>query len=966
MSHIMSTKKWLFGSLILVLLLSALPVLSSSGAAQARQSMRPLVLLKDGDLWTWSPGNATLTQLTQWGYNERPVISPDGTRVAYNSWATITVEAIEAGKPVVGLIPSNIWVINIDGNEATRVADQPPGATFLANSETPDRVIMRGTPEWSPDGQQLAWAEFVLPDNLYRLMVYDFRTNTTRVLIPQLPRPFADAGHIPIHDVAWSITGLAILNGSYSDASGQFKQTLHVYDAGGAPIGEFEAGSADTELLFDFFWIAYNGSDHLGLFYRSGKRILINPITRTDMAMPGVPELYNAYDPVGGMTAITVPSANEMNEFGFQWQAVYPDRSTTSMFNVRGGRHNVTLAPNPNQTAIAYWNDALYLLSPSGTSEVPNTRGAWSPRDVSVVWAPTSWRVAEDVPAASVGNGPDTSTQPGDNGPNTACGLTPRLTPGGPGRVLAGLPNIVRSAPSEGGTVVGRIPGTGVFSVLEGPVCGPDSRYWWRVNYQGIIGWTPEGEGSTYWLEPYLAGQPANQIVCSPVPRLSPGSVGYVLPGTPNILRDAPKRGTESNIVGQIPGGALFTVVSGPQCGPEGRYWYQIDYQGVIAWTPEGDYNSYWIAPFSCGNSPAPRLRVNVGGYVLPGDPNTLRTQPIAQGAAIGSIPPGGVFGVIGGPVCGPEGWTWWRVNYQGQIGWTAEGQGSTYWLDIYPGDGGTPVSACRPEPRLQVNSFGQVTPGRPNALRNRPGTGTNSAVIGEIPAGGVFRVMEGPVCAADGRHWWRISYYNLNGWTAEGEGSTYWLQPYSNPIVPTPVVPVGCSLTPRLQPSMSAFVTTGSANAIRSVPSRIGDSVVVGEIPGGSFFRVLSGPVCGPEGRYWWQISYSGITGWTAEGEGTEYWLSPMRCASSLPSRLLPGISARVTPGDPNVLRSSPGTGPGSAIVGSVPGGASFTVIGGPQCGNDGRIWWQINYGGQIGWTAEGDSGRYWLEPLN
>jgi hypothetical protein len=47
------------------------------------------------------------------------------------------------------------------------------------------------------------------------------------------------------------------------------------------------------------------------------------------------------------------------------------------------------------------------------------------------------------------------------------------------------------------------LPGDGIFRVLEGPLCGSDARWWWRVDYNGYNGWTGEGEGnSSYWVEP--------------------------------------------------------------------------------------------------------------------------------------------------------------------------------------------------------------------------------------------------------------------------------------------------------------------------------------------------------------------------------------------------------------------------------------------------------------------------------
>jgi hypothetical protein len=81
-----------------------------------------------------------------------------------------------------------------------------------------------------------------------------------------------------------------------------------------------------------------------------------------------------------------------------------------------------------------------------------------------------------------------------------------------------------------------------------------------------------------------------------------------------------------------------------------------------------------------CPGAPPSRLVVGGLGHVTPGDPNDLRATP--GGASIGKIPGGAAFTVLQGPVCSPNGIAWWQVNYNGQIGWTAEGQGSTYFLE--------------------------------------------------------------------------------------------------------------------------------------------------------------------------------------------------------------------------------------------------------------------------------------------
>ena len=79
--------------------------------------------------------------------------------------------------------------------------------------------------------------------------------------------------------------------------------------------------------------------------------------------------------------------------------------------------------------------------------------------------------------------------------------------------------------------------------------------------------------------------------------------------------------------------------------------------------------------------------------------------------------------------------------------------------------------------------------------------------------------------------------------------------------------------LPPRLTVGGQGKVTPGLPNKVRISPSLA--AAQVGQIPGDAVFSVIGGPQCG-DGYTWWQISYSDITGWTAEGNATEYWVAP------------------------------------------------------------------------------------------
>jgi uncharacterized protein YraI len=104
------------------------------------------------------------------------------------------------------------------------------------------------------------------------------------------------------------------------------------------------------------------------------------------------------------------------------------------------------------------------------------------------------------VPAASGFIGDTSTTTTSSTG---ACPGAPpsRLFVGGSGRVTPGAANNFRAGPSSNSAKIGELPGSAIFNVLEGPVCA-DGMAYWRVNYNGQEGWTAEGRGSTYWLEP--------------------------------------------------------------------------------------------------------------------------------------------------------------------------------------------------------------------------------------------------------------------------------------------------------------------------------------------------------------------------------------------------------------------------------------------------------------------------------
>jgi len=126
--------------------------------------------------------------------------------------------------------------------------------------------------------------------------------------------------------------------------------------------------------------------------------------------------------------------------------------------------------------------------------------------------------------------------------------------------------------------------------------------------------------------------------------------------------------------------------------------------------------------------------------------------------------------------------------------------------------------------------------------------------------------------------------------------------------------------------PSQVAVGTTGRvedggvANRIRSEASTTAD--IIGFMEPGVTFQVIGGPTCDPDTLIrFWQVDFNGLQGWTAEGEGEEYYIVPADGGDSGGSDTSTDTSANTD------------TGNASASAGSnVPTTADLNVGGGEE----------------------------------
>src|SRR5688572_19192496 len=171
---------------------------------------------------------------------------------------------------------------------------------------------------------------------------------------------------------------------------------------------------------------------------------------------------------------------------------------------------------------------------------------------------------------------------------------------------------------------------------------------------------------------------------------------------------------------------------------------------------------------------------------------------------------------------------------------------------------------------RLVVGGQAVVTPGSSNRIRSD--SSTTAEQVGQIPAGGVFSLLEGPRCV-DGFLWWRVNYNGTTGWTVEANGSDYFVDPVAANATQAPSGSDGstCSLAPRLR--VNGLGRTSSNTPVRLRSAAGSSNSQVGQIDPIDTFSVLAGPVC-VEGLNWWQVRRGDTTAWLAEGSGSDYFV--------------------------------------------------------------------------------------------
>ena len=237
----------------------------------------PAYLAFSGELYQWTPGDATPQPVTACDLDGNKVLSlslsPTGTHLTMN----VVSEAVFNG----GYAPSpvgNLWLCDLVNRTTRAITDVDVGRVSLSRSGV-----------WSPDGTLLAWSG-VNDDDSAAIFIYDWMSETTTTLVENTPLDSGCGAGSYAPALTWGETGIAVgyFILSETDPCGPQPQAagIYVYDIQGERIADLPVGPVGQ-----IFW-DYEAGDNDRLIFFQKETVEWQTVTLDDgtVAAVGIPQ----------------------------------------------------------------------------------------------------------------------------------------------------------------------------------------------------------------------------------------------------------------------------------------------------------------------------------------------------------------------------------------------------------------------------------------------------------------------------------------------------------------------------------------------------------------------------------------------------------------------------------------------------------------------------------------------------
>ncbi len=428
-----------------------------------------IAYLSDGELWVWSVGEDYPIQMT--GFADDAFIyviemSPDGRYVA----AGVRISIVDASGLLVDDY-SEVWLYDIPSAALSKITpDHPlPDENGYVGGEE------YGAPTFSPDGSELAWVYYYeqFGGSVYGVDFYTIATQETRRVPGGIELGYQDGG-LSLPRPQWGAGGLLDVVATIG-SDNQFHNVVTRYDPveqTGTYYDIWRQDMGDDQLPTDVQW-AERAGRHVIAYRRAEIWHTLDPLDGTETSYSGAPTIHLAGYTLAANTLRT-PSGEPV---------MLPEGARILTVSTGGGA-------------------VLFRAAESaGVWEAGSTRLFDPPLDIrasigALAGARRVLRFDNVEPTGTTSFAFSVRTD------ITPCFLPPRLQIGQTAVVVPGAgANLLRADAGLAAAAVGSIPEGAQMTVLDGAVCR-DGYRWWQVDYNGLVGWTAEGDPVTgeYWL----------------------------------------------------------------------------------------------------------------------------------------------------------------------------------------------------------------------------------------------------------------------------------------------------------------------------------------------------------------------------------------------------------------------------------------------------------------------------------